>query len=142
MTMPNTIPLSSRRDAKIGVQSPAAARRTADYLCDQMRIAAHALQLDIPPSGVCRRLRDALENAGDGASMQTLREIVCEYTALLREKGASPESVLRSLRAVINIHPLPRRELVDGSGSDYRILEKIGSWAIEEYFGEEARLRA
>ena len=142
MTMPNTISFSPRRDGKMGVLSPAAARRTADYLCDQMRAAEHALQLQIPPSDICRRLRIALESARDGASLDSLRDVVGEYTAVLREKGTSPESVLRSLKAVINIHPLPQVELPDGRCSDYRILEKISSWAIEEYFGEDARLRA
>ena len=132
----------SSREEKLGAPSPAEFRRTADYLCDQMRMSAHALQLDIPPSDICRRLRAALENAHDDKSLDALREVVCEFTALLREKGASPESVLVSLKAVINIHALPPRNGDDGARSGYKILERITGWAIEEYFGEEKRKRA
>src|SRR4051812_35856560 len=95
------------RKEKLGAPSPAEFRRTADYLCDQMRLSAHALRLDIPPSDMCGRLRTALENAHDDESMDALRQIVCECTALLRERGGSPESMLAGLKAVINIHALP-----------------------------------
>lgn len=133
---------SPPRDEKIGPQSPAEFRRTADYLCDQMRLSAKALQLEIPPSDICRRLRAALENARDDVSMNALREVVCEFAALLRDKGTSPESMLRSLKAVINITALPQAQSGERSYAGYKILEKISSWAIEEYFGEEARLHA
>ena len=131
---PSGLKLGSRRGRKF--------RRTADYLCDQMRISAKALQLEIPPSDICRRLREALENARDGVSLDALREVVCEFTALLRDKGSSPESVLRSLKAVINIHALPPRNGDDGERSGYRIMERITSWAIEEYFRPDTRMRA
>ena len=116
--------------------SKADARRTADYLCNQMRLSAHKLHLAIPPLDVCRRLRIALEEAtfDDQPSMEKLREAVCEFTALLRDTGTSPESVLVSIKAVINIHALPPMGFDPGDRTGYRMQSTISTWAIEEFF--------
>lgn len=121
--------------------SPAEARRIADYLCDQMRVSAKALHLDIPPADTCRELRMALEAASrtDQQSMDRLRAAVCNYTALLRDKGTSIESALVSLKAVVNIHVVPRVAVDPAIHSRYTMKEMISRWAIEEYFSPSAR---
>jgi hypothetical protein len=66
--------------------------------------------------------------------MEQLREAVCEYTALLRDKGTTPESVLVSIKTVINIHALPPVGFDPADRTGYRMQETISKWAIEEFF--------
>jgi hypothetical protein len=71
--------------------------------------------------------------------MEQLHAAVNEYTALLRDEGRTPESVLISIKAVINIHALPPMGFDDADRTGYRIQETISTWAIEEYFRPSAQ---
>jgi hypothetical protein len=125
--------------------SPEEARKTADYLCDQMRMSAQALHLTIPPNDVCSRVRVALENASgwDESSMDALRESVCDFTAVLRDIGTSAEAILVSLKAVVNIHALPATSAASDDRTGHRMQERMSGWAIEEFFkGGQTRIRA
>ena len=125
---------ASRQGAAAG--SSQESRQSGDYLVEQIRISSSKLQLAIPPAELCSKLRQAVELAAsrDADSMEKLRSAVCEYTALLRDRGTSPEGVLVSLKAVININALPPVAPDPADHARYKLRESISTWAIEEYF--------
>ena len=96
--------------------------------------------LDLAPSQaeLCDRLRKAVENAAstNGDSMEALRLTVCEFTAALREEGITPEGVLISLKASINIRALPALSAHPNFNS-YQLRELISTWSIKEFFKKE-----
>lgn len=114
----------------------ATVRSIADQNPDLIRISGDVARVLIPPAELCTRLRRAAERAArkDADSMDKLREAVCEYTAVLRDSGLTPEAALISLKAVINIHCLPPNAPDPNDTSGYQLREKISSWSIEEYF--------
>lgn len=121
--------------------APHNARRAFDYLSDELRIPSTGTRIAIPPADLCDRLRSAVETAAsnDAASMDSLKATVCEYAALLRDMGSSPEGVLISLKAVMNLQGMPARTRDPADQGRYRLREQISTWCIEEYFSSERR---
>ena len=98
-----------------------------------------ALRLEFPQVELCERLRRGVERAGarDADSMDALRAAVCEFTAVLKERGTSPEGVLISLKALIadQIFSLILPHPSDLSG--YQLREQMSTWSIREFFREK-----
>ena len=104
-----------------------------------MHESALVLHLAFPQAELCERLRIAVEQAAssNADSMEALRLTVCEFTSALRDKGATPEGVLISLKTLINNRSLPLIPPHPSDWSGYQLREQISTWSIKEFFRQE-----
>ncbi len=94
--------------------------------------AVHASQAELSA-----RLREAVENAAtvSAGSLGELHLAIAEFTVALRDAGAQPETVLISLKAVINAQAFPPPWRTS-TWAGPRLRGTMSRWCIEEYFNE------
>ena len=112
---------------------------SAAYVCAELRRSSSERNAIAPPDELCRRLLAAVQDAAsrNAKSMDRLRATVEEVTVVLRNEGATPESVLITLKTLVNIRALPLDPRVPpGTGDQLR--EQISKWSIEEFFRQTA----
>lgn len=120
-------------------RAPASASDPSARVASAELGSALVLHLAFPQAELCERLRTAVEKAAssNADSMEALRLTVCEFTSALRDKGASPEGVLISLKALINNRSLPLIPPHPSDWSGYQLREQISTWSIKEFFRKE-----
>ena len=98
-----------------------------------------ALRLELPQAELCERLRRGVERAAsrNAGSMDALRAAVCEFTAVLKERGTSPEGVLISLKALIADQTFSLIPPHPSDSSGYQLREQMSAWSIREFFREK-----
>ena len=108
--------------------------------CDEVRRAALAFKLPVPPTKECEELCVEVERAATASarSMNALRAAVERFTTALRHDGASPEEVLIVLKRVVNSRTFPSSAgSYDGEFGGEHIRQQISTWSIEEFFKEQ-----
>ena len=70
-------------------------------------------------------------------SMQALRAAVRRFTITLKSDGAKPEAVLIALKDIINARIFPIEVSPTGESTPGKLREKISSWSIQDYFGNQ-----
>lgn len=127
---------STAENMSVAVRESEPASNSPEVLYAEVRRSARLLHLAIPSVELCEQFWHAVEKAAarDAESMQALRVTVCEITALLRDRGTAPETVLITIKALLNLRsvPLIAPHPSDWNGSAMR--QKVSTWCIDEYF--------
>ena len=113
---------------------------TTDEIVANLHRETVALQLAIPEADVSDRLLTAVKDAADrdADSIARLRTAVMRYTALLKERGTTPEQVLIALKTLINNRSLVAIEPHTSDWTGYTLREQMSTWCIEGFFEESA----
>lgn len=120
-------------------QQPSISVRAATA-CDEVRRAAIAFKLPVPPTRECEELCVEVERAATASarSMNALRTAVERFTTALRHEGATPEEVLIVLKRVVNSRTFPSSAgSYNGEFGGEHIRQQISTWSIEEFFKEQ-----
>ena len=109
----------------------------AEAACAELRRVATALHVTLPPGHLCEDLHAAVERAAQRSadSMTALRVAVEQFTVALRDDGLNAESVLISLKSVINNRSFPVRPYTGDRGDD-DLRQQISTWSIKEFYRE------
>lgn len=97
---------------------------------------AFASPVALPPDDLCDDLYSAVVRTAERSadSMSALRLAVENFTAVLRDDGATAEAVLISLKNVINSRAFPHARPFAIESRDEDLRHQISTWSIKEFY--------